>query len=66
MSEKQLLTVKETAARLRLHPNAVYRRIERGELPAVALGTGPRAPLRVSEAELEQWLYAYPLVERSE
>jgi excisionase family DNA binding protein len=51
-----LLTVKETAARLGLHPMTVRRKIERGEIPAVRLGH-KGASIRIDEAELEAWLY---------
>lgn len=54
----ELLTVDEVAARLRMSKWSVYRRVEAGELPAVRLGFGPRAPIRVSERELEAWLFS--------
>jgi excisionase family DNA binding protein len=57
---KTLLTVSETAERLRVSPKTVYRQIYAGQIPAVRIGTEPRSPLRVSEAELEAWLYARP------
>jgi excisionase family DNA binding protein len=52
----RLLTVPETAERLRLSRQSVYRAIASGRLPAVQLG-GPGTPLRVDEHELEAWLY---------
>lgn len=52
-----LLTVDQVAARLQVSKWSVYRRVQEG-LPAVKLGTGPRAPIRIDERELEQWLYA--------
>ena len=52
------MTVHEVAERLRVSPPTVYRRIAAGELPAVRLGAGPRAPLRVDDQELRAWLYA--------
>jgi excisionase family DNA binding protein len=52
----RLLTVPETAERLRLSRQSIYRRIAAGELPAVQLG-GPGTPLRVDERELDAWLY---------
>ena len=54
-SEREWLTVNETAARIRLHPVSVRRMIREGRLPAVQLG-GRGAPVRVSVRELEQWL----------
>ena len=41
---------------LRQSPRVVRDKIARGELPAVRIGTGPRAPLRVDRAEIEAWL----------
>jgi excisionase family DNA binding protein len=54
---QNLLTVGEVAERLKVSRWSVYRRVEAGELPAVRLGSGPRAPIRVDERELEAWLY---------
>jgi excisionase family DNA binding protein len=58
VSDKQhsLLTVRQTAAELGLHPISVYRMIREGRLPALQLG-GRGAPLRVDRAELDAWLY---------
>jgi excisionase family DNA binding protein len=52
----ELLTVKEVAARLRVHPMTVRRMIADGRIPAVRFG-GPRSAIRVDECELAQWLY---------
>jgi excisionase family DNA binding protein len=52
-----LLTIPEVARRLGLHRDTVYRKIERGEIPALRLGGG-HGPLRVDADELERWLYA--------
>jgi excisionase family DNA binding protein len=49
--EHSLLTVRQTAAELGLHPISVYRMIRQGRLPAVQLG-GRGAPLRVDRVEL--------------
>jgi len=53
----QLLTVKETATLLRQSPWSVRQKIARGEIPALKIGNGPRAPIRVDAGELERWLY---------
>ena len=42
-----LLTVDEAAKLLDLSRVTVYRRVERGELEAVHLGDGPKAPIRI-------------------
>lgn len=55
-SEGRLLTVGEVADELRVTPQTVYRRIETGELEALQLGTGPKAPLRIRAGELERFL----------
>ena len=56
-SPQKLLKVPEVAERLRVSVWSVYRLVEGGQLPAVRVGSGPRAPIRVSEAELEAWLF---------
>jgi excisionase family DNA binding protein len=48
-----LLTVEETAQRLRVSERTVRRLINRREFPALHVG----AQLRVDSLELEQWLY---------
>jgi excisionase family DNA binding protein len=52
----RLLTVKEVAVRLALHPETVYRKIEAGAILAVRLG-GPGSAIRIDEAELDKWLH---------
>ncbi len=47
-----LLTVAETAERLRQSQETVRRKIREGVIPAIRLGAGPRAPLRVDDQEL--------------
>lgn len=60
-----LLTVREVAHRLRMHPMTVYRKIDRGEIPAIRLGTGPSAPLRIEEATLRELLQPAIPIERN-
>ena len=55
-AEPELLRVPEVAERLRCTPEVVRRKIRTGELPALRLGSGRRAPLRVPADELEDWL----------
>ena len=52
----ELLTVDEVAEYLRLNSATVYRKIESGELDAVRLGKGTRAPMRIRRSVFEQWL----------
>ena len=54
--EAQLLTVAEVARRLQQSERTVRDKIASGALPAIRIGTGPRAPIRVDLAELEAWL----------
>jgi len=56
----QLLTVRETAEVLRQSEWSVRQKIGRGEIPAVRVGVGPKAPLRVLRSELERWLFTPP------
>jgi excisionase family DNA binding protein len=49
-----LLTVAETADRLRVSEKTIRRMIDRGDLPALRVG----AQIRIAEQELESWLYA--------
>jgi excisionase family DNA binding protein len=52
---RELLTVKEAAAELRVHPMTVRRMIALGRVPAVQLG-GPGTAVRIDRAELHHWL----------
>jgi excisionase family DNA binding protein len=56
----QLLTVRETAKVLRQSEWSVRQKIGRGEIPALRVGVGLRAPLRILRADLERWLFAPP------
>ncbi len=47
-----LLTVPETAKRLRLSNSLVYQLCQRGELPSIKIGTA----VRIAEPELEAWI----------
>jgi excisionase family DNA binding protein len=52
-----LLTPAETAHLLRVSRRWVYRRASSGELPAVRLGDGPRAPLRIHRHDIAALLH---------
>ena len=54
---QKLLKPAQVAERLQVSIWSVYRRIESGELPAVRIGTGPRAPIRVDADELHQFVH---------
>ena len=49
-----MLTVKEVAKELKLHPITVYRLIQRGELKAIRLGK--RQGIRIDEADLKNFI----------
>ena len=53
-----LMTLDEAAEQLRLTPNAIRRRIKRGDLQAVKLGSAHSSPVRIAETELERYLRA--------
>ncbi len=48
----QILTVKELAAHLRVHPNTIYRYAKRGQIPCFRVGDEWRFNLEV----IERWL----------
>jgi excisionase family DNA binding protein len=54
--ESQLLTVGEVSELFGMSKKSIYRRIERGEIPAIKLGDGPQAPLRIDRNALADWL----------
>ena len=53
---EQLLTRQEAATRLRIGLRTLDRRIATGEIQCYRLGEGPKAPVRISEAQLEKYL----------
>jgi excisionase family DNA binding protein len=54
-----LLTVKETAQLLALHPMTVRKLIAKGRIPALQLG-GKGTSIRVPVDELQAWLESEP------
>ena len=60
-SEGRLLTVDEVAEQLRVSPQTVYRRIGAGELEALQIGSGPKAPIRVRAGAVARFLNAHSL-----
>lgn len=53
VANRLLLTVRETADRLRLSERTVRRMVASGVLPALRIG----GSIRVDQAELDAWLY---------
>jgi len=52
----QLLTTKEVAEILKLHPNQVRAMCRAGKLPSFDICPGDKSVYRVSQADLEQFL----------
>jgi excisionase family DNA binding protein len=63
---QKLLKPAQVAERLQVSPWSVYRLVARGDLPAVKLGAGPRAPIRVDADELDQFVYGQGPEKRTE
>jgi excisionase family DNA binding protein len=53
-----LLTVDEAARALRVSRATLYKRIATGQVRAIRLGTGEKAPLRIAEDELDRYTLA--------
>ena len=52
----QLLTLRETAERLREHEQTTRKRLRSGEIKGTRKGTGPRARWYVTESALEHYI----------
>jgi excisionase family DNA binding protein len=52
----ELMTRKEAAEKLRIGVRTLDRRLATGELKCYRLGDGPRAPVRISEEQLHEYL----------
>jgi len=57
LAPPRLLTVREVALTLRQSERTVRDKIASADLPAVRIGSGPRAPIRVEAAELEAFIH---------
>jgi excisionase family DNA binding protein len=56
LGHPRLLTVREVALALRQSERTVRDKIAAGDLAAVRIGSGPRAPIRVDAGELERFI----------
>jgi excisionase family DNA binding protein len=56
VASRRLLTVSEVANQLRVSERTVRRLIASGLMPSIQLN-GPRSSIRISERELEEWLF---------
>jgi excisionase family DNA binding protein len=52
----RLMRPRDVAAVLDQSLASVYRKLERGTIPSIRIGDGPRAPIRIPVAEFEAWL----------
>jgi excisionase family DNA binding protein len=57
-----LMTIAECAKVARVSRSSIWRRIQRGEIPAVRVGN-TTGPIRVPTEEFLGWLYGSPLAE---
>jgi excisionase family DNA binding protein len=53
-----LMTRKEAAQRLRIGIRTLDRRLASGDLKCYRLGDGPKAPVRISEEQINEYLAA--------
>jgi len=53
---KDVLTLKEAARYLNIHPEVLRKKVVAGEVPGQKIGTGRRSPWRFMMRELENWL----------
>ncbi len=56
MAEKKIYTIEELAKILQLSPLTVRRAIKEGKINVIRLGSGPKAPIRITEAEVDKIL----------
>ncbi len=52
----KFITLEEASKLLNLHPEVVRKKARQGEIPAVKLGNGLRAPWRFSQEEIEKYI----------
>jgi excisionase family DNA binding protein len=55
-SDSVLLKASEAAELVGCHVETIHRRIREGSLPAVRIGDGPKAQVRIDSADLAEWL----------
>jgi excisionase family DNA binding protein len=62
----KLISRKEAASRLGIGLRTLDRRLATGELQCYRLGTGPKAPVRISEEHLRDFLSATQSLRKDE
>jgi excisionase family DNA binding protein len=50
------LTLKDLCDRFQLSPSVIYEKVANKEIPHIRLGTGPKAPIRFREKDIEAWI----------
>lgn len=51
--DQEFYSIKETAKIFGVHPNTIYRAIEKGFLVAIRIGSGKKSPYRISKKCIE-------------
>lgn len=54
LDDKDFLSIKEFACKMRLHPNTVRRSIKKGKLNALRVGVGKTAIYRIPASEMNR------------
>ena len=52
----KLLTIKDLCERFRVSPSVIYEKVANKEIPHIRLGTGPKAPIRFKEKDIDAWI----------
>lgn len=56
MADKKVYTIEELSKILQLSTETVRRAIRDGKINVIRLGSGPKAPIRITEAEVDKIL----------
>jgi excisionase family DNA binding protein len=51
-----LLTIKDLCDRFKVSSSVIYEKVANKEIPHIRLGTGPKAPIRFKEKDIEAWV----------
>lgn len=52
----KLLTIKDLCEKFRVSPSVIYEKVANKEIPHIRLGSGPKAPIRFNEKDIEAWV----------
>lgn len=53
---ENLLTIKDLSEKFKVSTYIIYEKVARKEIPHIRLGTGPKAPIRFREKDIEAWV----------